>query len=362
MRRLSVMATVAATTRGRRRMAVFVGVGVLFLAPLAAACSATAGSTPPSGPAESVASTPSANSPSYASTSFVVPFDVSPPPWLDPKPVIEQANFLTWEAPKLPAVRFLAPDTVYRPSDMNDTDVPDDYLSYLLSQASAGAHFRDQTQGTVGGQPATIVTATTDRSLDGSLGCPAKGTPAAACFGLQPDLDLRIAVLHVHDRTLLIWLRTDRNMNPADVATHVKSFKDMLASIRFSSRPVQPAATATNTPLDGTYQMTISWPKVKVKNASARCVGGAEGTAAQVLYELILDRGSVEIWVRVGGATAKRELGFSDSYHILNSHQITFGPLTADFRLDGQALTLSNMQGGECGDVAIWTTKPWIRE
>ena len=362
MRRLIVMATVPAVTGARRRMAVFVVVGILFLAPLVAACSATTGSTRPSGAADSVASTPSANSPSYASTSFVVPFDVTPPPWLDPKPVIERANFLTWEAPRLPAVRFLAPETVYRPGDTNDTNVPNDYLSYLRSQASAGAHFRDQTRETVGGLPATVVTAATDRSLDGSLGCPARGTPAAACFGLQPDLDLRLAVLRVHDRTLLIWLRTDKSMNPADVATRVQSFEDMLASIRFSSRPVQPAAPATNTPLDGTYQMTISWPKVKVKNASARCVGGAEGTAAQVLYELILDRGSVEIWVRVGGATAKRELGFSDSYHILNPHRIIFGSLTADFRLDGQALTLSNMQGGQCGDVAIWTTKPWIRE
>jgi hypothetical protein len=267
---------------------------------------------------------------------------------------------LIWEEPpKLPAVRFLVPETVYRPGDMNDINAPADYLPYLLSQAGAGAHFRDQTRGTVGGQPATFVTATADRSLDGSLGCPVRSTPAPACFGLQPDLDLRIAVLRLHDRTLLIWLRTDKNMNPADVATHVQSFKDMLASVRFSSRPVQPTAPATNTPLDGTYQMTISWPKIKT--ASARCVGGAEGTTAQVLYELVLDRGSVEIWVRVGGAAAKRELGFSDSYRILSPHQISFGGLTADFRLDGQALTLSNMQGGGCGDVAIWTTKPWIR-
>jgi hypothetical protein len=362
MRRLIVLVTVAARTGARRRMAVFAAVGVLFLTPIVAACGATAGSTPRSGPAHSVASTPSADGPSYASTSFVVPFDVSPPAWLDPKPVIEQSNFLTWDAPRVPAVRFLAPETVYRPGDKTDTGVPGDYLSYLLSQASAGAHFRDQTRGTVGGQPATFVTATTDRSLDGSLGCPARGTAAAACFGLQPGLGLRIAVLQVHDRTLLIWLRTDKTMNRADVASHVQSFKDMLASIRFSSRSVQPAAPATITPLDGTYQMSISWPKVKVKNASARCVGGAEGTSAQVLYELVLDQGSVKIWVRVGGPTATRELGFADSYRILNPHQISFGGLTADFRLDGQALTLSNMQGGECGDVAIWTTKPWIRQ
>jgi hypothetical protein len=50
----------------------------------------------------------------------------------------------------------------------------------------------------------------------------------------------------------------------------------------------------------------------------------------------------------------------ADSYRIIN-HQIAFGGYTADFTFDGQTLTLSNMQGGQCGDVAIWTTKPWMR-
>lgn len=336
-------------------MRVFLSVGVLLLTTLLTSCATTA---PRPGSAGSALTTASASGPVYASTSFVVPFDVSPPTWVNPKPAEETPNFVTWEAPNAPAVRFLAPATVYRPGEKGHTEIPKDYLSYLLGQKSVGAHFRDQTRGTVGGEPATLVTATTDRSLDGSLGCPAKNTPAAACFGLQPDLELRIAVVQAHGRTLLIWMRTDKSTSRPAVAAKVRSFDDMLASVRFSSRAVQPATPLTNSPLDGTYQMSISWPKTKTE--TARCVGGKEGTSSLAVYQLILDRGSLQLWVRVGGSTATRELGMADSYRIIN-HQIAFGGYTAKFTFDGQNLTLSNLQGGQCGDVAIWTTKPWIR-
>ena len=43
-----------------------------------------------------------------------------------------------------------------------------------LQQTDHGAHFADTTTTTVGGRPATIVTATVDDSLDGSLGCPSQ--------------------------------------------------------------------------------------------------------------------------------------------------------------------------------------------
>lgn len=53
-------------------------------------------------------------------------------------------------------------------------------------------------------------------------------------------------------------------------------------------------------------------------------------------------------------------VGMAETYTV-SDQQLTFGGLTADFTLEAKALTLSNMQGGECGDVAIWTTKPWSR-
>jgi len=347
----------ARRTTGGLRLGLVV-TAALLLAGFAAGCSPTARSVTPAGASRSVSSPSTVPPPGYASTSFVVPFDVTPPAWLDPKPAVEQANFVTWEKPNLPAVRILAPESIYRPGDANESAVPNDYLPYLLGQAKVGAHFSDQTHATVAGQPATIVTATTDTSMDGSLGCPAKGTLAPACFGLQPELQLRIAVLKAHDRTILIWLRTDKGMKAADLAAKVASFNDLLASIRFSSRPVQTATSAASTPLDGTYQMSVSWPNLK--SAGARCVGGPEGTSPLVLYELDLDHGSLVLWVQVGGPTAKREVGLTDSYRI-DGQRISFGDASFEYSLNGQALTLSKMQGGDCGGGAIFMTNPWIR-
>ena len=197
-------------SRGGRTMSTVMAVG-LMVASLAACAGASstseksAGSPGPSGSSAQAATT------GYASTSFVVPFDVAPPSWLDAQPQIEQANFVTWEAPDLPAVRFLAPVNVYRPGNTTATDVPPDYVGYLLGQARNGGHFADQVEEDIDGRPATLVTATTDRALDGSLGCPTATTSAAECFGLQPNLVLRIAAVNIHDQTLLIWLRMDKN-------------------------------------------------------------------------------------------------------------------------------------------------------
>jgi hypothetical protein len=49
---------------------------------------------------------------------------------------------------------------------------------------------------------------TTPRLLDGTLGCPAATTPAVVCFGLQPDVALRIAVVDLNGKTLVAWARS----------------------------------------------------------------------------------------------------------------------------------------------------------
>lgn len=81
-----------------------------------------------------------------------------------------------------------------------------------------------------------------------------------------------------------------------------------------------------------------------------------------MIYDLTLERGSLTLWVRVGGPTANREVGTTETYRILNDHQLAFGDVTSlDFKVDRKALTLSGMEGGDCGGRAIFTTKPWIR-
>jgi len=334
--------------------------GVSAVLATALLCSCSAGSVPSVSPPLAATVSPTATpSPSlYASTSFEIPFDIAPPDWLDPEPTLERATFVTWQQPGAPAVRILAPQSVYRPGESKDTAVPEDYVSYLRGQAGAGAHFEDQGAVTIDAHPGTILTASTDKSLDGSLGCPMKGMLAAACFGLQPEYSLRMAVTQVDGRTLLLWLRTPTGVSADQVSRYRASFEAMLASVRFSARPVQTSTSPTGTSVDGSYRMTISWPKIKT--ADARCVGGEEGTSREVIYDLMLDHGSMELWVRVGGAGAKRELGLAETYTV-ESHQVRFGNFTADFTVDTRALMLTNLEGGECGDVAIFTTKSWTR-
>ena len=133
---------------------------------------------------------------------------------------------------------------------------PDDYAAYLLGQAADGAEFTDITNTTVDGRPATLVTATVADSLDGSLGCPETGMTAHDCFGLQPDLTLRIAVIDVGDETLLVWVRDIRGA-PAEYAT----FDAMLASLRFDDGRAPTITTTTvpsPSPLDGTWTTSFT--------------------------------------------------------------------------------------------------------
>jgi hypothetical protein len=206
-------------------------------------------------------STPSAagKSSTYSSTSFVLPFDVAVPAWLPAVPSVEQPNFVTWEALAVDrALRFLVPVNVYSPGTTESAETPDDFLAYLLAQREHGADFTDITETTVDGRPATIVTATVNRSLDGSLGCPEKGMTAHDCFGLQPDLILRIAVIDAGDQTLLVWVRDIRG---ADTTTpEYDSFMTMLASVRFAEQrePTTVTADTAATPIDGTWTTSIT--------------------------------------------------------------------------------------------------------
>lgn len=302
----------------------------------------------------------------YTSSTFVIPFDLTPPDWLDARPHIEQPNFVTWESPGLPAVRLLVPVSVYPPGDTVPAETPSDFLPYLLAQTTQGAHFSDQATAQVGGRPATLLTATVDEGLDGSLGCAAPETAAEDCFGLQPDFLLRMAVVPVRGKNLLIWLRLDKNTAPAEATARMSAFETMLSSITFSDRAPTPTTSETATavaasPLDGTYTMSISWPNTHT--ADAKCVGGAEGASAMVVYELALDHGSLRLWVRVGGPKAPREPADHSAFRVAG-YQFIFHDeaTTSTFSYDGRELKLSDLRGGQCGDRAIWTTKPWLRQ
>ena len=207
------------------------------------------------------APTTTAEAATYRSQAFLLPFEVTVADFLPTEAGTDEANFVTWDAGEdEPAVRFLVPVNVYAPGDADTTAPPADYLAYLLAQSDDGASFSDRSETTVGGFPATLVTANVAETLDGSLGCPAEGVPAGDCFGLQPDLTLRIAVIDADDTTLLAWLRHTGTEVTEDAAAEFTAFEEMLASITFrDDAPVTTtAAPAVASPIDGVWTTSVS--------------------------------------------------------------------------------------------------------
>ena len=196
----------------------------------------------------------------YATKAFNLPFDVTIPGWLDATPSLEQPNFVTWQSPTVDrAVRFLIPVDVYPPGGTGPIPPPHDYLDYLLAQTDHGAHFADQTQTTVDGKPATIVTATVDNSLDGSLGCPDTVTSAHDCFGLQPEFVLRIAVDRHRDHTparLATRARRHRHDHRPRIVRRTAHHHPIQRPARASAATTTAVGVATA--LDGTYRWTIT--------------------------------------------------------------------------------------------------------
>jgi hypothetical protein len=262
---------------------------VLVIAWALAACGGGSNSSTTSKPA-TPASTPATT---YASKLFVVPFDATPPAWLSAKPNAELANFVTWETTDAArAIRFLVPVKLYRPGSTATTAVPKDYLAYLLSQATQGGRFTDVAKTSVGGRPATILTATTSEQLEGSLGCPKAGMAAEDCYGLQPDLVLRMAVVNLGDQTLLAWLRTSRSATVQDRATASASFEQMLASVRFSNRAVQAApAGPVASPIDGVWR--ARWTHAELVKSPLTVLPDEDNAGNWGTYTLTFKRGRV---------------------------------------------------------------------
>jgi hypothetical protein len=188
-------------------------------------------------PSEAPSATPAAGT--YSTRHFAVPIDVVLPPFVDPQPAEDSANFVTWlSADEALAIRFLRPVVVYQPGSATAGPLPTDYIGYLLGQADHGAQFTDRKDTTVDGNKAVVLTATTAKSIDGSLGCPGTGIIADECFGLQPEYALRMAIIDMDSGPLLIWLRSSLHLTE-DVAAEPERFDELLAGLRFVDRPVE---------------------------------------------------------------------------------------------------------------------------
>jgi hypothetical protein len=126
----------------------------------------------------------------------------------------------------------LHPTAVFRPGSFTPSDVPGEYLGYILGQASKGVTVTDKGKARIDGKPATVFTATTTASLDGSIGCPTPTTPADTCFGFQPEFSLRMAVLELDAGPVVLWLRSSAE-SAADVEAQVQRFDEILAGLSF---------------------------------------------------------------------------------------------------------------------------------
>jgi len=234
MRRLSPSIFRPALSMTRYRLAVAASLSALTLLVMAG-CSSAASTSAPATASPATAS-PSSAGQTYASKAFVVPLAVTVGAWLKSPPNPDSRNLLSWDAADGSGnkVRFLVPVNLYRPGSPSPEAPPKDYLTYLQGLTSQGVKLSDVTKVTVDGHPATLMSATSTNSsglLDGSLGCPTVGADQAeGCFGVQPDLILRIAVIPVGNSTLLAWARTSKALPDA---AFVAMFETMLKSVRF---------------------------------------------------------------------------------------------------------------------------------
>ena len=179
-----------------------------------------------------------------------------------------------------------------------------------------------------------MLTATTDTSVDGSLGCQDEGMTAGDCWGLQPDVIVRIAVIPTGDKTMLVWLRGNA-LAPEEYSAHLASFEQMLASIRFSVRPVQPPVATT---VQSTMQTTMA------PSATASPIDGvwsASWTYEDLQSGPLLDSGELndENW---GAFTLTFDHGQMSTIEV-NPRKSSSD--SATFQVDGDTVVIKNQRG-----------------
>ena len=236
MRRFSAPVVAPATPVTRYRLAAVAAVSAFALLVLPG-CS-SGGST--SGPAKASASSPSSPvGQTYASKAFAVPLTITVPASFKAQPNSDTNTFLTWftgsseNEGRFHRVRFLLPVSLYRPGKTVAERLPRDYLTYLRGLSRQGATLADEKRISVDGHRATLMTVTTEHSLDGSMGCPQAQVALAAedCYGPQPEVASRVAVIDVSGRTLVSWASIDKGAS--DESAFFAEFEAMLKSVQF---------------------------------------------------------------------------------------------------------------------------------
>jgi len=200
-------------------------------------CSASNGSST----ATTSSPVPAISGPSYTTRAFSIPLTVTvPASFFKAQPNADTSTFLTWHTGSTEnegsfhRVRFLLPVALYRPGQTTPETPPKDYLAYLRGLSRQGVTLADEKKITVDGHRATLMTVTTEHGLDGAMGCPqTQGVPDAGgdCYGPQPDVATRVAVIEASGKTLLAWASI--NTGASDESAFFAEFEAMLQSVKF---------------------------------------------------------------------------------------------------------------------------------
>jgi TRAP-type C4-dicarboxylate transport system substrate-binding protein len=108
---------------------------------------------------------------------------------------------------------------------------------------------------------------------------------------------------------------------------------------------------------NGTYEMTLTGAE-----AAAGCLT-LEAEYDEILFVNVMNNGQLDQHEELGGRGGAVENGWVGSYEVFGDRiELTDSllSLTARWEFDGEQLILSEMTGGNCGDVTVWTSHPWV--
>ena len=142
---------------------------------------------------------------------------------------VRDPHLLTWKVRgnDEDKIRVMVP-TAVMPDGAASGPAPADYHAYLAGLRSQGARITADRPVTVGGAAGRLFTITSTRQIDSGVGCWSEREDG--CFGLPPDLTLRMATVTVDGHAVVLWARTTTaSPNPRVVS----AFESMLPTVEF---------------------------------------------------------------------------------------------------------------------------------
>ncbi|TQM65066.1 TRAP transporter substrate-binding protein [Humibacillus xanthopallidus] len=116
----------------------------------------------------------------------------------------------------------------------------------------------------------------------------------------------------------------------------------------------KPGAGSGSLP-EGTYDMALE------NDVMSQCTDGTmQGTPGrESWFSLEVRDGKVTRSQRIDSQAAPVDVGYDGVYSTLRD-RVQIDNLNARWSFDGTALQLSDMNGGSCREIVIWTTNPWV--